>query len=150
MLPPDRFLHASVGAVGALGFAPRANPGFTAALGYRTDRYALDLEGRRDLQATANGATSSLFSISFVPCILRGPLGLCAIAGSGARYGESSWRFWMAVGGRVAVDLPIVSTLTVGMHLDGLVPLFRLTPGDGFKPSPIGGAVGLRIGMSFE
>lgn len=150
MLPADRFLHASVGVVGGLGFAPRTNAGVTAMIGYRTDRYALDIEGRYDFAATAGASTSSLLSFAFIPCMLRGPFAVCAIAAAGARRSMFSSRFWTAVGARIAVDIPIVSTLTIGAHLDGVVPLFRPVLGDGWKPSPVGAALGLRIGMSFE
>ncbi len=160
--PPPSSLNASIGVLGAGGFAPRSNVGFTAGVAYRTRRWSLGAEARRDLPVTSEHATSSILAVSLLPCIVRGPLGLCGIAALGAIQASGSdvttprsdTGLWAAVGVRLALELPIYAPIALGIHADGMAPLvrtsLRLSGTDVWTTPTFAAAVGLKIILHFE
>lgn len=159
-------LRVSLGAFGGIGFAPSANLGFVAAVGYRARRWSLELEGRRDLPSTAEvgagTATSSILGVSIVPCLVRGPLGVCALLSFGALQASggdvvtprSDTAFWAAAGIRLAAEMPLWGPLAIGVHADGLAPFvkttLRLNGEDVYSTAAVAGAMGLRFVVHFE
>lgn len=164
--PPPRGVRVSLGAIGGAGFAPRTNLGVLAAVGWTTSRWAIDLEARRDLPATADvatgTATSSLFAASIVPCLLRGPLGLCALAsigaiqatGGGVRNGRTETGLWATLGVRIAAEVPLTRLIAIGVHVDAVAPLVRtelqLDGKDVWTTPALAGAAGARLSLHFE
>jgi len=164
--PPPHGVRASLGAIGGSGFAPSTNLGVVAAVGWMTPRWGIDLEFRRDFPATAEvstgTATSSLLAASIVPCLIRGPLGLCALASIGAvqasggsvRTPRTASGLWLAAGVRVAVEVPLMRLVAIGLHADALAPLvrtaLRLDGEDVWTTPALAGLVGARLTLHFE
>jgi len=163
---PHHGLRVSLGAFGGFGFAPQTNLGLVAAVGYRAPRWSLDLEGRRDLPTTAEvgagTATSSILGVTLVPCIVRGPMGLCALLAFGALQASggdvvtprSDTAFWAAAGVRLAADVPLWGPIAIGLHADALAPFvrttLRLNGEDVYSTSAVAGAIGARVAVHFD
>ncbi|MBI2389450.1 MAG: hypothetical protein HYV09_07620 [Deltaproteobacteria bacterium] len=163
---PHQGLRVALGGHGGFGVAPRTNVGVIAAIGFRTPRWSVDLEGRRDLPATAElgagNATSSLFAASLVPCLMRGPLGVCAIAsigalqasGSDVANARSATGLWAAFGVRLATEVPLLGPLAIGVHGDLLAPVVRTTlrldGDDVYTTSVLAAALGARLMLHFD
>ncbi len=164
--PPDRGLRVSLGVFGGAGFAPSPNLGFSAAVGYRTARWSLEVEGRRDLPSTSTlgvgTVTSSILGFSLVPCLVRGPLGICALITVGALQASggdvatprSEAALWAAAGIRLSLQWTLWGPLAVGLHADGLAPFMRstlkLNGEEVYSTSSVAGTLGLRFVVHFE
>jgi hypothetical protein len=172
--PPSRTpleARLSVGFVAALGAAPSAAPGFTLQVSLARPRWSVGFEMRGDLPASAAAAyggtvQSSLIFGALVPCLRHRVAALCAIAalgverGGGAGYADPRTvsGVWAALGGRIAVELPVASSVAVRVHADMLAALTRLElyvgvhdPGRRIYRTPdVSGALGLALLVSFR
>jgi hypothetical protein len=175
-LPPAPAARAPIGfqirlgGLGAVGSSPAPTLGGTVQASVRRGSVSLGLEGRGDLASTTelyfNGVRvgdmqTSLLMGSLVPCAFRSVFEGCALLSAGAIRAAArdldmpkhvSAPF-LAVGARVGLQLPLGSTLSVGIHADLLAPLNELILRVSDKPvwtsPPIAGAFGLTIGARF-
>ena len=123
--------------VGAIGSAPAAAVGFEVRIGARRGDLSLALEGRADLPASktlAEGDVSAaLLVASLVPCAHWRSFAACALATAGvlraAGHGlvdaRQSTDPWLALGARVAADLPLSGRLALTAHADAVAPLVQ-------------------------
>lgn len=130
-------LSGMAGALGSVGAAPQATPGFTAAFAFRWDALEVGIGGRNDFSATVRGeggeATGSVLAAELTGCGFLSPLFGCGIAQAGAFFGsgddfatnESITKVYVAVGVRAGVELPLVRPLHFRIYIDGLAPLAR-------------------------
>ncbi|HEY3357732.1 MAG TPA: hypothetical protein VGQ83_31050 [Polyangia bacterium] len=163
--PPLR-LFATLGALGAFGFAPAPTAGATIAGGVRRGWTSLGLEARADLPASmavGRGSISSwLLLAALVPCAHHRVLGACAIVAGGAQRGagrdlvgaRQATLPFLALGGRVALELPVRGPIFGRLHADLVVPLARGTlqvnARDVWTGTAVEGAVGGAIGVYFR
>jgi hypothetical protein len=135
--PPAPPLVAEVAAavVGGIGSAPTAAVGVEVRIGARRGDLSLALEGRADLPASttlaAGDVSASLLVASLVPCAHWRSFAACALATAGvlraAGHGLVDARQttdpWVALGVRLAADLPLHGRLSLTAHADAVAPL---------------------------
>ena len=126
-----------MGVVGAIGSAPADALGFEVQVGARRGEFSLALEGRADLAASTPAATgtidATLLAASLVPCARWRSFAACALATAGvlraAGHGlvdaRQSQDPWVALGARLAAELPIHGTLALIAHADAVAPLVQ-------------------------
>ncbi len=116
---PSLLFSGNVGAVVSAGVAPRPAAGGALGATARWGAVSLGIEGRVDAPASAaasgGGSVSSwLAEVAVLPCAYTGPVLFCAVgqvgsmqtSSSGVSDGRSSSVFWLAAGGRIAVEVP--------------------------------------------
>lgn len=143
--PPPRGLRAwpvgvsaSVGVAVALDSGPAPAFAFTLQLAISQRRWSLGLEMRGDLPASSDAAfggrvETALIIGLIVPCARHKIASVCALAAFGAERGDgggyndprSVVGFYAALGGRLAVDVPLPPPLAIRVHADLLAPLTR-------------------------
>lgn len=109
-----------------LGCAPAANVGFLAFAGVERERWGLDIGGRLDLPVESvasdrTGVAASLLVVEAFPHRTVGPARLGPVVAAGTLSGrsvgiESGARdnsFWMALGARAAIELPVTKALAL-------------------------------------
>ena len=155
---PPRF-QASLGGHAALGAAPLLSAGIDGGVAVRWLLVSLSLEGRVNLPSTARLSSGGDVVVSlqmgrFVPCVRRGLLVACVLAGVGAiRAGServtnprADVNFYADVGVRAGLEIPISETFAVRPQIDLVAPLTRPTiyhNGVGFWTVPaLSGALG--------
>jgi hypothetical protein len=128
-------------ASGNIGFAPSASLGVALTAGARFGHWRIGVEGRADLPASSaplrdgTVVSASLLLVSLVPCYARSIARLCLVATLGSMRAETvdagpvsrdSSLFGLA-GARGGVEVPLGRTVSLTAHVEGLVPLRRLT-----------------------
>ncbi|MCA9671897.1 MAG: hypothetical protein KC503_40135 [Myxococcales bacterium] len=132
-------LSAGVGGLFAVGAAPSVNGGFRVGLRLRWRQVSLGLAGRFDLPGATDVAGGGEVSAGLVVgelcgCYHFGPLLGCALLDAGALRGagrglagaENVTLGYVAIGGRAAWDIHIISRFSVMLHADLLGALTRL------------------------
>jgi hypothetical protein len=136
--PPPRW-DVSLGLVAAVDATQLAVPGLTVQADFLRPRYSIGVELRGDLPlANSQGVTASLWTGTFVPCWRYKIAALCGLVSIGAELAStaelpltspvarvSMSNFWMGLGARVAVDLPLYQLLAMRLHADVIGPLLR-------------------------
>jgi hypothetical protein len=142
--PPKGFrgwpvgVSASIGVAVALDSGPAPAFAFTLQLAISQRRWSLGLEMRGDLPSSSDAAfggrveTALLIGL-IVPCVRHKIASVCALAAFGAERGDgggyneprSVVGFYAALGGRLAVDIPLPPPLAIRVHADLLAPLTR-------------------------
>lgn len=129
--PRDRIaVRVRLNAHGSLGTAPRLAFGMDLQVGIRWRFFSIGLEGRADVPATDEAlggqVKTMLMHLSLVPCLHWHVIAGCAVVGGGALRGEGEGYFnnehqflqYWTVGGRLAVEVPLVRWLLFHAHLD--------------------------------
>lgn len=166
--PPPRDLggpRVAIGVHGALGVVPTTTFGATAAFGWVAPTWSVDLEGRRDLPATAavgtGTATASVLAVSIVPCLRRGLFAACALGsfgalqstGEGLPVNRTDTAPWIVAGVRGALEVPIARAFTIGVAFDLITPIvrttYRIDGRDAWTTPAVAGSLGIRVGAHF-
>lgn len=157
--------ETSVGAVVSMGSAPAPAFGGSIRLALRRGAVSVGLEGRADLPVTAplrvGDMRTSLLTGSVVPCLhswifsgcLLTTAGALRAAGHGLVDERAVTMSFLAIGGRLALELPITRSVLVVLHGDVLAPLtetiLRVSNEVVWNSSPLAAAVGLCVGARF-
>jgi hypothetical protein len=159
-----------MGGLGTVGSAPGPAVGGTVQVSAHRGSFSIGLEGRGDLPQTTElilggmrvgDMQTSLVMGSLVPCASRRMLEGCALLSGGAI--RASARdlvnpqqvnaMFLAVGARVALELPLGSSVSAGVHVDVLAPItelvLRVSGRAVWTSPPISGALGLTLGAHF-
>ena len=131
-------LSIGAGIAGAFNAAPSSAFGFTFALALTRLHWSFGLEVRGDLPADAAAAfagrvETALIIGQAVPCLRHKIASVCALAAIGAERGDGRGYsdprtvtgFYAALGGRLAVDLPLIAPVAARIYADLLAPLTR-------------------------
>lgn len=156
-------LQVDLGAVPTIG-----SLGVVAQAELRYRAFALTLEGRIDPSLGSRSADSGRGAVQatlllglLAPCARWRALGLCALLGLGALQGRGvdlqvenrATTFYAAAGARMAVEVPLLRSLALDLHLDGLAPLTRTSlQVDGIEvwaTPPLAGALGAVLQVLF-
>lgn len=153
-------LHMAIGAAPAVAFGPDL---FGAV---RYGAFQAEITGRFDAQAsrsTSEGGVvaTSLLTVGVAPCFRLSILALCAHGTLGSLVAEtrevtrpaSDSVLYVAVGGRIAVAIPVFKNLTVRPFAELAVPLlpyeFRLNGRSIYALSPVSATFGLGPSVVF-
>jgi hypothetical protein len=161
-----KFLLATGGAVGSVGTTFSPTLGFLAGFGLASERWSVSIEGRADLPASreVDGGRVNLSSLAgtLAPCLHRRPFGGCLLAtvlalrGSGHDLAEARQltTALVALGARVAVEVPSRGSFAVRAHADVLGPLTRTTLKVGGEPvwtsPPLSATLGVAAVINFR
>lgn len=155
----ERPFEIAGGGRGSFGLGPASNVGVALGAAWRARRWSVGIEGRYDfaggttVDSTDTSLTLSLLAGSFVPCLVRGILAVCATATVGRREAQthdvtvpgSDGAFFLAVGSRVATDFVIGSAFAIRPAIDlAYVPIVNEVRVDGsylYKTSIIMGSL---------
>jgi hypothetical protein len=154
----------AVAALGGVGSAPGPNAGLLLGGGIEHGHISLGLEARADLPASkelrAGQARAYLLAGSLVPCLHLDRAALCALAtagvrrvsGSGLLDERSATLAYVALGGRIGLELPLREQLSLTLHGDVTAPLTetRLTVDDGVVWTSPAVAVALALGLAMR
>lgn len=158
-------VRVRLNAHGSLGSAPGLAFGLDLQVGVRWRFFSIGLEGRTDLPASDEAfggqVRSMLIHLSLVPCFHWRVIAGCAVIGGGALRGEGEGyyndahqylQYW-TVGGRFAVEVPLVRWLLFHAHLDllGAPVRVELTIDDviAWRSSPVAFTFGGGFSASF-
>jgi hypothetical protein len=136
--PPPRW-GVSLGLIAAVDATMLAAAGLTVQADFLRPRYSIGVELRGDLPATnSGGVTASLWTATLVPCWRYKIAAACGLVSIGAELADTgelpltfpvqrvSMRyFWMGLGVRLAVDLPLYRVLAVRLQADVIGPLLH-------------------------
>jgi hypothetical protein len=160
----------SLGLLAAIDATMLAAAGVTLQADWVRPRYSVGLELRGDLPASNDQlVTASLWTASFVPCLRHRFASLCGLASLGAELAgvssvplnlvgpRSISDFWLGLGARVAVELPLYKLLGLRLHADVIAPLLHhkltLTAASGdvvyYATPSVSSAFGLALLASF-
>jgi hypothetical protein len=173
LLPHKRVRRWPVGVMASIGIAAALDSGpapafaFTLQLAIARQRWSLGVEMRGDLPASADAAfggrvETALIIAMLVPCLRHKIASVCALAAFGAERGDgggyneprSVVGFYAALGGRLAVDVPLPPPLAIRVHADLLAPLTRTELYAGsigdlghrlYRTPPVSSALGLAL-----
>jgi len=157
---PPKFLLALGGAVGSVGTSLSPTLGFLGGFGLASERWSVSLEGRADLPASreveGGHITLSMLSGTLVPCLHRRPFSGCLLASflalRGSGYDLDDARqlttTLLALGSRVALELPSTGAFAVRAHADVLAPLARTTLKVGGQPVWTSPPVSVTLGVA--
>jgi hypothetical protein len=129
--------RVEAGIVGGIGAAPSRTIGVAAGGGIRDGDLSFGIEGRADLPASASlrvgeaSASTSLLVASLVPCLHFRMVAACALATAGALRAAGHHLVdsrqvtlpYLALGARLAVEIPVTTRLSLGIHGDLTTPL---------------------------
>jgi hypothetical protein len=135
--PPPRptVVEVAAAVVGGVGAAPVAALGFEVRVGARRGDLSLAIEGRADLPASTplqTGDVSAwLLAGSLVPCVHWRAVAACALASAGVLRAAGDRLVdarqvtdpWLALGARVATEVPLRARVAFDAHLDAVAPL---------------------------
>lgn len=154
-------VRGSIGALVAAGAAPAPAIGFLLGIGVRRGPLSIGVDGRADLPSstgvTGGSVSASLLLVSLVPCLHYKIMSACALGGIGAFRADGQGvtdpqhvaKPYGAVGGRLAIELPVGSVLAFRVHADLLATLsqttLRLDNHDVWTTPPLSGAGGLSL-----
>lgn len=171
--PRPATVHLVVGGGGAVAFgaAPGPTVGFQAFVGLRARAASIALEARADLPATAptpsgGEVDAGLVLATLAPCLHLGVAAVCALGSVGVLRGTArdpsgsdaasrrGSQLFVAVGARVAVEIPLHRLLALRLHADGLLPVTRTTVAVGeanvWTTPTFAGALGLGAVVTFR
>ena len=131
---------ATAGVVSSIGFGPSLGAGASVSGAVRWSSLSIGLEGRADVPSSkvvpggGGQVSASVLLATLVPCVHRGVVMACALGSFGALRGsgvgagarEASTRY-AAVGGRLATNLEITSSVAVRIAIDLAATLTRTT-----------------------
>jgi len=166
--PPvrQRFaLRVGIGLGAAIDASPSVAPAFSLVMAALRPRYSFGAELRADIPAGGGmvfgGALSTTQAMALVvPCLRHSIASVCALgaiglehgAGSGYADARSATALYAGLGGRIAVEVPLIGRLLyLRMHADLLAALTRLelyvgTPLDAahrvYRTPPVSSAFG--------
>jgi hypothetical protein len=157
--------RAAVGLVGGIGSAPVRNLGVSVRVGARRVDLSIDVEGRADLPASVplevGKVSTSLLVASLLPCIHWRVVAGCGLVTGGALraagHGLVDSRQvddpYVALGARVALEVPIGGKLNLTAHADASAPLIttelRVGGEELWTTPPLSFLVGLGVGVAF-
>ena len=157
--------RAALGMVGGIGSAPVRNLGVTVSVGARRVDLSIDVEGRADLPASVplevGKVSTSLLVASLVPCIHWRVVAGCGLVTGGALraagHGLVDSRQvsdpYVALGARVALEVPVSGKLNLIAHADASAPLIttelRVGGEELWTTPPVSFLVGLGVGLAF-
>jgi hypothetical protein len=172
--PPKPHLewNVSLGLLGAVDATTLAAFGLTVEADLVRSAYSVGVELRGDLPASASvgsaNVNASLWTGSVVPCLRHKFAALCALVSLGAEKAEvtllapfmqqlSMTRFWLGLGVRMALEIPVHKRLALRLHADVIAPLLRHqlpAPGDSvggfyYVTPPVSSSFGLALLASF-
>ncbi len=157
--------YGAVGAHVSAGLSAQPVAGGSAEVAFRRGAFGLGLEGRADLASTTfvgtGRVTTSVLLGSLVPCAHFSALGVCAPFTAGAlqltgELGTNARResgFLALAGGRLQLDLPPRTRLSLRPYLEVQASLTRITVFSGPQPlwvtAPVAGRIGLAGSIRF-
>jgi hypothetical protein len=128
--------RGGAGILGSLGALPRPSVAPTIVGGASSGRAALQVEGRYDLPASADGpnssaVTGSLLLGTLAPCFEPPPAFFCALGSAGVLFGEGSGvlvprsdrSVYAAIGLRAGLEARFGERIRGRIQIEGLVPL---------------------------
>jgi hypothetical protein len=154
-----------VGVLGSLGSAPSAAFGLVLGVRVKWTLFSFGTEVRFDVNAPGTSGlgnfTTSLLTGTLLPCLHKGPFGVCAMVSGGAlraagegvsgsqRVTLPSW----GLGARIQAEFMVPAGFFVLGHLDVLSALVRASLLIGttevWVTPPVNGSLGLSVGYAF-
>jgi hypothetical protein len=129
--------RAGLALFGSVGTAPSATGGAALTFGAEVRSISIELEGRAELpgsESVGRGTIQSqLLSLGVLPCVHSNIAALCLLARMGTLFGEgegvtspaSDHSLYLAVGGRVGVEVPISDAFALGGFVEAYAEPLR-------------------------
>jgi hypothetical protein len=130
-------LRVAFGVQGTVDAAPGPTFGFMGRVGLAIHRWSVAVELRGDLPGSAEidggRVSASTMAAFLVPCVAHRIVAFCVVAGGGGQevagsdylLARSSWVPYVAVGGRIELELPVSRAMAVLFRVDVMAAVTR-------------------------